>query len=110
MFKIAVYIVSTLALAQQVSIFAFMYTLYLIDSRYIIYFLNIQYSYSLVVQFQSYGLSKCYAGVETSKGKSQLKETDCSTDCVRTSIENDDGEWVAQMACGKKYINLHLQW
>merc|ERR1712241_1313955 len=51
MFKIAVYIVTTLALAQQ-----------------------------------SYGLSKCYTGAQT-KGESQLTETACSTDCVKTSYE-----------------------
>merc|ERR1712156_289621 len=66
MFKIAVCIVTTLALAQQ-----------------------------------SYGLSKCYAGGQTSEGKSQLSETDCSTDCVRTAIydPSDDAKWVATMHC-----------
>ena len=102
MFKIAVYIVTTLALAQQVSIFP-------LDVVYMILYLFTSYSNihnSKVVQFQSYGLSKCYTGAQT-KGESQLTETACSTDCVKTSYEVN-GKVLDTMYCGKYYI--YLQW
>jgi len=64
MFKIAVYLVTTLALAQQ-----------------------------------SNGLSKCYEGAVQMNDQSRLRETACSTDCVKMTISADGEIQREEMSC-----------